>query len=740
MPAPTTQQQADPSAVRISQAFLKHDWPEVVRLCRLTLRKNGRHLRSHQMLGFALNKLRKTDQAIAAYRQGAALHPEDADLLINYVQILMQEGQVTTAYPILKKICTLRPDKSLSWIHLARACYPLTQHEEGLAAANKAWELAESTEDKIGALNQRAIHRRELGQVHEAVEDCKLAITLSPRDIAHHTNLLLFMLADPDANTQQITAAAREYASVFETPLKPFWPDHAARRHGPWRRLKVGFLSPDFRMHAVMYFVEGLLSQLDRRQFEVYAFYLSPTDDDVTARVRYHADHFIKVSDKNAQEQAQAIQDAEIDILIDLAGHTGGNGLSAMVRKPAPLQVSWIGYPATTGLSAVDYKFTDDVTDPPDADDQYSEHLYRLPTFFCCYRPHSRSPLWRYQPAYSVKPTPALTNGFITFGSCNNLGKLTDEVLTLWGKILAAVPNSRLLIEGKGLEQSDFAADYRARCARLGIDLNRLDLVRLDNRNQYLTYHRIDIALDPFPLTGGTTSFDLLWMGLPMVTMEGNSFKSRMGTGLLTYLGRTEWLTQTKDDYLRIACELAADVDALNTLRLGLRREVEQSVLMREDIFNHHFGEGLRVMWLQWLAQGEHPDDIEAQGKLIESWLPQAPTEWALPPEPGVGLAPGQRVSLHEAHQKLEALLVRAKQHAQERTALQDSASENMAGQITHRSWREVTDLAERILCAVPNDPVALSYLAEVEHAHGHTEFAVTYLRYAQEALVARTN
>ena len=343
----------------------------------------------------------------------------------------------------------------------------------------------------------------------------------------------------------------------------------------------------------------------------------------------------------------------------------------------------------------------------------------------------SRNPLWRYQPRYQVRPTPALENGFITFGSCNNLGKLTDEVLGLWGRVLEALPNSRLLIEGKGMERPDFANAYRQRCQGLGLDPARLDLVPLDTNNQYLTYHRIDVALDPFPLTGGTTTFDVLWMGLPIVSMVGESFKSRMGVSLLTYLDRTEWLAESPEDYVRIACALASDAQALNALRQGLRAEVEASALMREDIFNHHFGEGLRVMWLRWLAQAEHPDDAQAQAKALESWLPGLPEEWSHPPAPGVGLRPGLRVTLSEAHQRLQMLVNKAKVSPPPQRAESESAATKMESQ----HWIAVTELAEIVLNAVPHDPVALACLAEVEHAHGHTEFAVTYLRYATEAM-----
>ncbi len=720
---------ADPLDARIQAALTAQDWPLLVRLCRQALRKSGRHLRAHRLLGYALNKQRDTDAALAAYRQAAALWPDDVDLLSLYTDVLIEHTRHSEAVPLLEKACALAPGNAVGWIKLAHCYYEARQNEQGFAAAQKAAKLAKNVDQQVGALTQMAIHRRELGQVREAVQDCESAIRLNPQHMGNHTNRLLFMLADPTVDAQQQAAAAGEFAAVIEPALRPHWPDFAAQRTGPWRRLRIGFLSPDFRTHAVMYFLEGLLAQLDRRQFELWAFYLYPRDDAVTGRVQRHADHFVRLAGLSPDEQAQAIRAQGIDILIDLAGHTSYNGLLAMARKAAPVQVSWLGYPATTGLTAVDYKFTDEITDPPGADSQYSERLYRLPTLFCCYRPMSREPLWRYQPAYQPRPTPALQNGYVTFGSCNNLGKLTDDVLRLWGRVQASVPGSRLLIEGKNLGEAAFAAAYRQRCAGLGIDVERLELVALDSANQYLTYHRIDIALDPFPLTGGTTSFDLLWMGVPLVSMNGLSFKSRMGTGLLTYLGRTEWLAHDADAYVRIAGTLAADLQQLNTVRLGLRREVEQSALMREDLFCHHFGEGLRLMWLQWLAQGPHPRDAEAQSRLIESWLPDLPAEWSQPPSPGVGLAPGQRVSLPGAHQRLQSLLDKAK--------LQRPSVTLTGGRIEHRCWIEVTEMAELILTAVPHDPVALACLAEVEHAHGHTDFALTYLRHAQQALNA---
>ncbi|MBZ0225940.1 MAG: tetratricopeptide repeat protein [Comamonas sp.] len=710
---------------RLRAAMLAQDWPLVVRLCRQALRKNGRDPQAHRVLGFALHKLGDDEAAFAAFRQAAAYWPQDAELKINHANTLMELSREQDAAPLLEDTVRLRPDHAITWLKLAQCCYPLGAHQRGLEAGQKALGLVrDNTMLRVAALNQCAIHRRELGQVREAVHDCEQAMALVADEPSSYTNALLFMLADPARSAQDFARVTETYQRVFEEPLRPRWPRFDQVDRHPWRRLRAGFISPDFHDHSVMYFVEGLLAQLDRRMFEVVGFYTHPGCDHVTQRVQCHVDQFVRLHTMTPEQQAQAIRAANIDIVIDLAGHTGHNALLALARKPAPVQVSWLGFPATTGLHAVDYKFTDEITDADGAEGEYTERLYRLPTLFCCYRPMIRGPLLRYQPRYLVQPTPALAKGYVTFGSCNNLGKLTDEVLSLWGRILQAVPQARLLIEGKNLGDEKAAAAYRDRCAALGIDPQRLELVGLNRNNQYLTYHRIDIALDPFPLTGGTTTFDLLWMGVPLVSMQGSNFKSRLSTGILTYLGRTEWLARDETEYLHIAQTLASDVEELNQLRQGLRREVEQSPLMREDLHTRLFAEGLRVMWLQWLAQQQHPENEVAQQQAMAQWVQEFPSEWSTPPVPGVGLEPGKRVPLPEAHALLQRLVNRAKAH--------DTPHGNT---IEDRRWIIITELAEKVLCAVPHDPVALACLAEVEHAHGHTDFAVTYLRYATEAM-----
>lgn len=716
---------SDKHSSKLHDTLAQSDWPGLLKLCRHVLRRQPMHLMANRLHGFALHKLARTDEALKVFAQSTQRLPHDAELQLNYAATLLEAGQPAQAADLLRRLAKAKPDKHIVWLKLSQALYRIQANQEGYACAEEALALAQSPGDKANALIQRAVHRRELGQVIEAVADCEAVLRDHPEDTTSHTNRLLFMLADPRRTAMDIRRAADEYAAAVEPQLKPFWPAHPSATRSPWDRLTIGFLSPDFRIHSVMYFVEGLLAQLDRRHFSVVAFDLHPKPDLVTERVRRHVDRHVKLANLPLPTQKEKVETEKVDILIDIAGHSGNNGLLIMAQRPAPVQISWLGYPATTGLTAIDYKFTDEVTDPSDSDGQYSERLYRLNTLFACYRPHSRNPLWRYQPAYLVRPTPALRTGCVTFGSCNNLGKLTDRVLTVWGKLLQRDARYRLLIEAKNLDDAVFASSLQARCVALGIPGERLTLLGLDNRNQYLTYHDIDIALDPFPLTGGTTTFDLLWMGVPLVSMEGQDFKSRLSTGILTYLGHTEWLAHTEDEYIAIAQRLASDLERLNTLRLALRKEVEASPLMNEDAYVHAFGQGLRTIWQRWLAERQAPGDAPAQARLLQQWQSECPPDWTAPAPKGIGIDTGLRASPDQAYQHLQKLLDLAKQQA----------PEVAEGGITHPTWRAVTEFCETILCALPHDPMALACLAEVEHAHGHTDFAVTYLRYAQEAM-----
>lgn len=720
------------SPENINAIFKRNDWPQLFRECKKVLRKKPQDLWAHRHLGFSLRRMGKNEEAVAAYAKAIVYWPEDAEILLNYGQALMETGQDFAALPMLEKARDLRPDKYLTWMKLSQALYRCQGHAKGLECAQKMRSLAQGAQQQVNALVHLSLHEREFGRIKEAIEHCTQALEIDPGEVSAHTNRLLFMLADPDVDAESLKRAAIQYALAIEPNYAPLRQHHDAMLRKPNENLRIGFLSPDFRNHSVMYFMEGVLTQLDRRQFTVIGFNLYGGTDAITERVKNYVDTFIDLTNQTFQAQLKAVQDARPDILIDLAGHTGNNGLGIMACKPAPIQATWIGFPGTTGLRTIDYLITDEYTDPPGVEHLYTEQLLRLDSRLCVYRPLIRNPLYRYQPAYAVKPTPALNNGFVTFGSCNNLGKLTDDVLTVWARIVNQCPGAKILIEGKGFETPDVVQPYRERCLRLGFKKEQLILDALDARNQYLTYHRIDIALDPFPLNGGTTSMDVLWMGVPLIAMRGRSFRDRLSAGILLRLGRSQWLSENTDDYIQKACNLASDVEKLNAVRLGLRDEVEQSILMREDRFCHRLGLSLRKAWLAWLAKAHWPDDeIGQQEYFQKAWTTLAP-QWLEQANPEVGLAPGKRVSLSDAQHQMEQALQNA-------LTLDGTPRPGVPFQ-EYQHWSALTNLCDTVLASVPNEPFALTCLAEVEHAFGHTDFAVTYLRYAQKAIAMNTN
>ena len=723
----------DPSALAGRRALDNRDWPMVERLCKERLRTHPKDVFAYRYLPLAQAEQGNKAAATQAYEAGLLRFPDDEVLLTNYSMMLLTDRQFERVYELSKHMTRATPKVVVGWLNFLWACYATGRFTEAVEAAKEGLKLPLQPSQRALMLNNLGTNLRDLGHLDEALLAIREALTLAPGSAAAHTNLLLFLQSKPDVSPKELRDAAECYARQFELPYQAAWPHHDGRAPEPHRRLRVGFLSPDFNLHSVAYFIEGLLPQLDRRQFQVLGLYLQGGEDVVTSRVRRHVDEFHRLEGLSADQLFQRLMALDIDILIDLAGHTATNGLGAMARKPAPVQVTWLGYPGTTGLTAIDWRVTDEIADEPGADAQYTEKLWRLPDVFCVYRPLSSFPLYRYQPPFQVQPTPALKNGYVTFGCCNNISKLTDQVLHTWARVLAQVPNSRLLIEGKGLDHPHAGSEFRERCARMGIEPGRLQLIGRDSRQQYLTYHQIDIALDPYPLTGGTTSTDLLWMGVPMVTMNGESFRSRMGVTLLHGLKRQEWIAQTEDDYVRIACAMASDTDRLNTERLGQRRRMEASPLMDETRFTSHFGHMLRRMWQQWCADRLFGDDTAAAKSALSEWA-----SYRLPEQPKqVSIGPGEMIVIGEAHRRLQELTAQAIAVAPREVVL---AGCTEPPPITSPEWGLVVGWCKYLLESIPNEPLALATLAEVENAHGRMDFALTYLRYAQEAMAQDVN
>jgi predicted O-linked N-acetylglucosamine transferase (SPINDLY family) len=455
--------------------------------------------------------------------------------------------------------------------------------------------------------NNLATALKAQGKLDEALVCYRRALALRPDYAEAHSNLLL-----TGAYTSQVATAAgaaeffaehRRFAQQFEAPLRASWPAHT-NTPDAHKRIKIGYVSPDFRAHSVAYFFEPILAHHDRTQVEVFCYYNYVQHDNVTDRIQAAADHWLVCNTLSDDQLAERIRADGIDILVDLAGHTAHNRLLVFARKPAPVQVTAIGYPATTGLTAMDYRLTDHRAEPPGlAERYYSEQLWRLPGMHSVYRPCARTPARRNAPELSVQPTPALVNHYITFGSLNNVAKLTAPVIALWSKILHALPDAKLLLEAPGLDETAMRAEFTAKFADHAIGAERLILLGRKPEQQYVLYHRIDIALDPFPCAGGTTSCDAVWMGVPLITLAGDTFAGRMGVTIAHSIGHPEWVADNTDEYQRKAIDLACDVQRLNAIRLRLRQQVEASPMMDEIGYTRGLETAYRQMWKIWCTQ-----------------------------------------------------------------------------------------------------------------------------------------
>ena len=542
------------------------------------------------MLGCAL-ELQGQD-GLSALQKATQLLPGDAGAHNNLGAALNDRGQLDGAVASYHRALALNPDYAEAHYNLGNAQTDLGQLHDAVASYRRALAIKP---DHAAAHSNLGNAQKNLGHLDEAVTSYRRALEINPDFADAHSNLLLAMHYSDRYSPAEIFAGHLAFARQFEQPLKACWQPHknSIEAH---RRLKVGYVSPDFRQHSVAYFIEPVLAQHDKGNVEVTCYDNFPRHDAVTGRIRQHADHWVDCARFSDEQLAAQIRSDGIDILVDLAGHTAGNRLLTFARKPAPVQVTWLGYPATTGLAAIDYRLTDHQADPVGMTEPLnSETLWRLPGLFWCYRPHANSP-----PV--IDHPPSADQGYLTFGSFNNLAKLNDTVLRLWAQILARLPTARLLLKIKAIDQPIVRTATQARLQRLGIPLERLMLA--PHSDDYLNdYNQLDVALDTIPFNGGTTSMDALWMGVPFITLAGNSCISRMGVTLLTQAGLPELIAETPQAYVDLAVRLATEPAWLRALRHQLRQRVSHSPLLAEAAFTHQLEAAYRGMWLAHVSK-----------------------------------------------------------------------------------------------------------------------------------------
>jgi len=521
--------------------------------------------RYHNSYGNLLYAGGKLEEAAELYRKALRVDPDFAEAHANMGMVLCETGKTEAGLAFLRKAIAIDPRLYEAHNSLGIVLVSQGDMDNAVAALSRAIELkpdfAEAHNNLGGALGH-------MGRLEDAITSFRRALESKPDFVEAHSSLVFSLNYLADCAPEEIFREHLEWARRHAAPLKPaIRPHHNLR--APDRRLRVGYVSAYFGNHAVSYFFEPTLMHHDTSRFEVFCYSDVRQPDAYTHRMRSYPCVWRDIAGQSDEAVAQLIASDEIDILVDLSGHIAEHRLLVFARKPAPVQVTWNGYPNTTGMEAMDYRITDAYADPPGMTEHlHTEQLVRLPEIYMAYQPPEIS--------LPVRPPPSLANGYVTFGSFNKLSKITPQVIAVWAQILKALPAARLLI--LTVPEGGTGARLEQAFAEHGVGAERLELLGRLPVQQFLAAHqRADVALDPFPYNGTTTTCQTLWMGVPLVTLAGRSHVARVGVSMLSNLGLERFIARDAREYVSIAVALATDHQALATLRAGLRERMLSS-------------------------------------------------------------------------------------------------------------------------------------------------------------------
>ena len=545
----------------------------------------------HNALGAALQALGRPAEAEAHCRRAVQLDPDSHFANFNLGIALQALGRLPEAEAIFRRAIELKPDAYQAHTNLGNVLQAVRRFSESEATYRLALELApdsDATHSNLGSA------LRELGRLDEAESCFRRAIDLNPHGNEAHSNLLFTLNSTANLSRTELFNEHLDWARRHETPRVAQRRIHRNIRDKN-KKLRIGYVSPDFRRHSVAFFIEPVLARHDRDAFEVFCYSNVATPDAITRQLLALADSARSISAMTDSDAAELVRSDEIDILVDLAGHTSRGRLTLFALKPAPVQVSYLGYPNTSGVGAIDWRLTDLHADPPgESDEFHSERLARLPGTFLCFRPSAEAP--------EVHSSPHIENGFVTFGSFNALSKITPEVIATWAGLLGRVRGSRLLLKAAGLCDTGACERLIGEFARHGIASERLALHPMDGefKAHLDRYREIDIALDSFPYNGTTTTLEALWMGVPVISIAGDRHSARVGESILANLGLGALVAKSTEDYQAIAANLASDYPRLALLRGTMRRRIAESPLRDESAFMDALENAYRQMWRSW--------------------------------------------------------------------------------------------------------------------------------------------
>ena len=540
--------------------------------------------------GVAHHRVGRFAEAEAAYKRVLAVQPDNADALHLLGVIAHQLGRCDRAVELIGKAIAVRPDVADYHNNLGAALNVQGRLDEAAAALARAIELEPGD---VAAHNNLGNTLKQQGRLDEAVACYRSAVELDPGFAHAYSNLLSCLHYQPNCDARAIFEEHRKWNAQLAAPLSKE-PQHHANSPDPDRRLRIGLFSHGFRRHPVGYFAVSVFEAHDRDAVGLHCYTNSVLCDDFTERITNASDSWQSIVGMSDEDVAALVRRDAIDILVDLSGHFEGSRLLVFARRPAPVQVKWVGGQFNpTGMDTIGYFISDPVATPPGADALYSEEVVRLPDGYVCYEPPDYAP--------AVGPLPALSRSHVTFSCFNNLSKVNDGTIELWSRILRRIDGSRLVLKSKQFNDDAMQSRYRAMFEAHGIAPERLDLFGHSPHAELLAmYNGIDVALDPFPYSGGLTTCEALWMGVPVVTMPGPTFAGRHSATHLCNVGLDDWVVNSPESYVAQVERWCGDLEGLAGLRAGLRQRMIESPLCDAPRFARNLEDAYRKMWRTW--------------------------------------------------------------------------------------------------------------------------------------------
>lgn len=542
----------------------------------------------HFELGLVLRRLGLDLEAEASYRRGLQINPQNAEAYNELALILERTDRLDDAVATYRRALALSPDASGALSNMAIALIRQQRLDEAEAALRRAIEVEP---DNAGAYVNLAGLLKDTGRLPEAISGLRRAIEQFPDLLAAHDVLLFSLNYSADYPPAACLEEARRYGAAASRRVKA---RYTSWQHAPApTRLRVGIMSGDIHSHPVGFFLENVLRHLDRDRVELAAFVTSSRSDALTERVKPLFASWELLGGRTDETAAALIHERGVHVLLELSGHTRANRLPVLAWKPAPVQASWLGYFATTGLDEIDYYLADETSVPPAHRAHFTETVWYLPDTRLCFTPPEVD--------VAVAPLPALGNGFITFGSFQNLAKLSERTLALWGRVLAAVPQARLRLQSVQLTNAGMREMLLRRLADVGVAAERIALHGTMTRDAYLRAHgEVDFILDTTPFPGGTTTCEALWMGVPTLTLAGDRLIARQGASLMRAAGLPQWVAEDEETFVAKAVDFARDLGDLARLRAELRPRLPATPLFDARRFATHLEDALWQMWRTW--------------------------------------------------------------------------------------------------------------------------------------------